>query len=254
LGEGKAGRAVKQTILVVDDEPSIRDVVTAYLKREGFAVVTAADGPAALVAARRARPSLVILDLMLPGLDGIEVCRRLRTESDVPIIMLTARAEEADKLVGLAIGADDYVTKPFSARELVARVKVVLRRVGRGLAQGRDPIRCGEFVIDPEQRLVIRRGEPIELTALQFDLLSTLARRPGRVFTRDELIAACWGPDAEVLGRVVDMQIVNLRRQLEDDPSKPVYLHTVRGVGYRFGTPVGSLPGPAGRDTQAEVP
>ncbi len=244
---------MKQTILVVDDEPSIRDVVAAYLTREGFAVVTAADGPAALVAARRVRLGLVVLDLMLPGLDGIEVCRRLRAESDVPI-MLTARAEEADKLVGLTIGADDYVTKPFSARELVARVKVVLRRVGRGQAEGHDPIRYGEFVIDPEQRLVIRRDEPIELTALQFDLLATLARRPGRVFTRDELIAACWGPDAEVLGRVVDMQLVNLRRRLEDAPGAPVYLHTVRGVGYRFGKPVGSLPGPAGHDTQADVP
>ena len=245
---------MKQTILVVDDEPSIRDVVAAYLKREGFAVVTAADGPAALVAARRVRPGLVVLDLMLPGLDGIEVCRRLRAESDLPIIMLTARAEEADKLVGLAIGADDYVTKPFSARELVARVKVVLRRVERGQTERHDPIRYGELVIEPEQRLVIRRGEPIELTALQFDILSTLARRPGRVFTRDELIAACWDPDTEVLGRVVDMQVVNLRRRLEDDPSKPAYLRTVRGVGYRFGKPVASLPGPVGHDIQAEVP
>jgi DNA-binding response OmpR family regulator len=239
---------VKQTILVVDDEPSILDVVGAYLKREGFAVATATNGPAALTAAQRLRPHLVILDLMLANLDGIEVCRRLRADSDVPIIMLTARAEESDKLVGLAIGADDYVTKPFSARELVARVKVVLRRAGSGRDEGRETIRYGDLVIDAEQRLVTRRGEPIELTALQFDLLAGLARRPGRVFTRDELIAACWGPAAEVLGRVVDMQIVNLRRRVEDDPSKPVYLHTVRGVGYRFGTP--STPRPA----QAETP
>ena len=245
---------MKQTILVVDDEPSILDVVTAYLKREGFAVARAADGPTALMAARRFRPDLVVLDLMLPGLDGIEVCRRLRAESDVPIIMLTARAEEADKLVGLAIGADDYVTKPFSARELVARVTVVLRRAGRGQAEHRVPIRYGELVIDPEQRLVTRRGEPIELTALQFDLLSAMAHRPGRVFTRDELVAGCWGPGAEVLGRVVDMQVVNLRRRLEDDPSEPVYLHTVRGVGYRFGRPVGSLPWPAEGDSRAEPP
>lgn len=240
---------MKQTILVVDDEPSIIDVVTAYLKREGFLVATAADGPAALAAARRVRPALVVLDLMLPDLDGIEVCRRLRAESDVPIIMLTARAEEADKLVGLAIGADDYMTKPFSARELVARVRVVLRRAGQGRAEGRQAIRYGDLIVDPEQRLATRRGEPIELTALQFDLLYALARRPGRVFTRDDLIEACWGPGAEVLGRVVDMQIVNLRRRLEDDPSEPVYLHTVRGVGYRFGKPVGSLPGPAEGDT-----
>ena len=245
---------MRQTILVVDDEPSIRDVVTAYLKREGFAVTTAADGPAALMAARRVRPSLVVLDVMLPGLDGIEVCRRLRAESDVPIIMLTARAEEADKLVGLAIGADDYVTKPFSPRELVARVKVVLRRAGRRRAEEREPIRYGDLVIDPEQRLVTRRGEPIALTALQFDLLHTLARRPGRVFTRDELIATCWGPDAEVLERVVDMQVVNLRRRLEDNPSVPLYVHTVRGVGYRFGTPVGLLPGLVEDDTRAETP
>jgi DNA-binding response OmpR family regulator len=245
---------VQQTILVVDDEPSIREVLAAYLGREGFTVATAVDGPAALVAAQRVRPGLIVLDLMLPGLDGIEVCRRLRAESDVPIIMLTARAEEADKLVGLAIGADDYVTKPFSARELVARVKVVLRRAGRGQAEEREPIRYGDLVIDPEQRLVTRRNESIALTALQFDLLSALARRPGRVFTRDELIAACWGPDAEVLERVVDMQVVNLRRRLEDDPSAPVYLHTVRGVGYRFGRPVGLLPGLAEGDIRADVP
>jgi DNA-binding response OmpR family regulator len=236
-----AGHTVKQIVLVVDDEPSILDIITAYLKREGFAVVTAADGLAALASAQRVRPDLVILDLMLPGLDGIEVCRRLRAESDVPIIMLTARADETDKLVGLGIGADDYVTKPFSARELVARVKTVLRRVGSGQTEDQEAIRYDDLIIDPGQRLVTRQNEPIELTALQFDLLYTLARRPGLVFTRDALITACWDPEAEVLGRVVDMQVVNIRRRLEDDPSEPVYLHTVRGVGYRFGKSVGSL-------------
>jgi two-component system alkaline phosphatase synthesis response regulator PhoP len=245
---------MKQTILVVDDEQSIREVVAAYLTREGFAVATAADGPAALMAAQHLRPNLVILDLMLPDLDGIEVCRRLRAESDVPVIMLTARADEIDKLVGLAIGADDYVTKPFSARELVARVKVVLRRAAREPAERREPLGYGDLIIDAEQRLVTRRGASIALTALQFDLLYALARRPGRVFTRDELIAACWGPAAEVLARVVDMQIVNLRRRLEDDPSRPVYLHTVRGVGYRFGQPVGSVLGSVERGMREESP
>jgi two-component system alkaline phosphatase synthesis response regulator PhoP len=226
------------TVLVVDDERPIVELVEQYLAREGYAVLTAADGPTALALARAAAPDLIVLDLMLPGLDGIEVCRRLRTFSDAYVIMLTARAEEVDKLVGLAVGADDYVTKPFSPRELVARVKAMLRRpragAGPAAAPAPPPRRFGELVIDEARHEVTRRGQPVPLTAREFALLLALASYPGRVFTRAQLLERVWGN--EYYGdHVVDVHVGNLRKKLEDDPARPRYVETVRGVGYRFG-------------------
>jgi|DewCreStandDraft_2_1066082.scaffolds.fasta_scaffold00019_153 two-component system alkaline phosphatase synthesis response regulator PhoP len=226
----------KITVLVVDDEQNLVELVQGYLQREGFAVLTAFDGPTALQLARSAPPDLVILDVMLPGLDGIEVCRRLRQFSDAYVLMLTARAEEIDKIVGLSVGADDYVTKPFSPRELVARVKALLRRPRSALRAGPEepaPLRAGELVIDRARYEVTLRGQPVPLTAREFALLATLAEHPGRVFTRAQLLERVWGSEYYD-DHVVEVHIANLRRKLEDDPAHPRYLHTVRGVGYRF--------------------
>jgi DNA-binding response OmpR family regulator len=234
------------TVLVVDDEPNLVDLVRSYLEREGYAVLSAADGPAALDLARTAQPDLVVLDLMLPGLDGVEVCRRLRRFSDAYVVMLTARAEEVDKLVGLAVGADDYLTKPFSPRELVARVKAMLRRPrggGAGAAAPEAPAarRYGDLVIDEARHEVTVRGAPVALTAREFALLGALAAHPGRVFTRDQLLERVWGTEYYD-DHVVDVHVANLRRKLDDDPARPRYVETVRGVGYRFG----GRAGPAG--------
>ncbi|MES1245651.1 MAG: response regulator transcription factor [Acidobacteriota bacterium] len=221
------------TILVVDDELQIAEIARDYLRLAGFDVIVAADGVRALETARGRRPDLVVLDLGLPGLDGLEVTRALRKESDVPIIMLTARVTEDDRLDGLEIGADDYVTKPFSPRELVARVRAVLRRSERRHVDG-DLLRVSDLVIDAA-RLSVRRGdEPIDLTPTEFQILATLARHPGRVFTRAQLLDAARGADAEVYERAIDSHVKNIRRKLERNPHAPQYVETVYGIGYRM--------------------
>ena len=226
-----------KTVLVVDDEPQIVQLVRDYLEHGGFSVLSAADGPTALRVARTQRPDLVILDLGLPGLDGLDVTRSLRREGGVPIIMLTARGDESDKLVGLELGADDYLTKPFSPKELVARVRAVLRRV-EGLAAPQDLIRVGEDVeIDVPQMRVTVAGRPAELTLTEFQLLATMARQPGRVFTRAQLLDAVRGVAVESYERAIDAHIKNIRRKIEPDPRSPRYLLTAYGVGYRFAGP-----------------
>ena len=220
-------------ILVVDDEPSIVDTLRAYLEQEGYAVFTAADGPAALRAARTFKPDLIVLDVMLPGMDGLEVLQQVRRESGVYVILLTARSEEMDKIVGLSVGADDYVTKPFSPREMVARIKAVLRR-GRGDAH-RDPVLAfGRLRIDPGARQAYRDDAPLDLTAIEFDLLHALARHRGLVLSREQLIEQVWGADYYGDERVVDVHLGHLRRKVEDDPANPALIVTVRGAGYRF--------------------
>jgi len=218
------------TILIVDDEPRIAEIAGDYLRHAGFEVLTAETGAAGLERARAARPALVVLDLRLPDMDGIRVARELRRESDIPIVMLTARAEESDRLLGLDAGADDYVVKPFSPRELVARVRAVLRRA-RGAA--RDALHLGDLTLD-RGRLVAERGrERIELTATEFHLLATLAAHPGRLFTRAQLLDAIRGADAEAFDRAIDAHIKNIRRKIERDPRNPRYVQTVYGVGYK---------------------
>jgi len=226
-----------KTVLVVDDEPQIVQVVRDCLEHGGFSVLSAADGPTGLRLARTRHPDLVILDLGLPGLDGLDVTRSLRRDGAVPIIMLTARGDESDKLVGLELGADDYVTKPFSPKELVARVRAVLRRV-EGLAADPDVIRVGEDVeIDVPQMRVSVAGRPAELTLTEFQLLATMARQPGRVFTRAQLLDAVRGVAVESYERAIDAHIKNIRRKIEPDPRSPRYLLTAYGVGYRFAGP-----------------
>ncbi|MHB1006031.1 MAG: response regulator [Chloroflexota bacterium] len=224
-------------ILVVDDETNLVALVKGYLEREGFAVSTAGDGPSALRLAREVQPDLVVLDVMLPELDGIEVCRQLRQWSDAYVIMLTARSEEVDKIVGLSVGADDYLTKPFSPRELVARVRAMLRRP-RGAA-GREEVpatlRFVGLTIDPAQREVTKDGTPVALTPIEFNLITTLASQPGRVFTKAQLLERVWGDDYFGDDHVVEVHVGSLRKKLEDNPAQPKWVQTVRGVGYRFG-------------------
>ena len=225
------------TILVVEDEPQIVRLVSDYLEHSGFGVLTAADGPTALRTARTARPDLVVLDLGLPGLDGLDVARALRRAGDVPIIMLTARTEESDKLVGLELGADDYLGKPFSPKELVARVRAVLRRV-EGLRQPAEVVRVGDDVELDVPRMAARiGGRGVDLTRTEFQLLSTMARQPGRVFTRAQLLDAVRGVAFESYERAIDAHVKNIRRKIEPDPHSPRYLQTVFGVGYRFAEP-----------------
>jgi DNA-binding response OmpR family regulator len=219
-------------VLVVDDEPKIVQLVRDYLERAGFAVSTAREGPEALMRARQDRPDLIVLDLGLPGLDGLEVTRRLRRDSGVPIIMLTARDDETDKVVGLELGADDYVTKPFSPRELAARVRAVLRR--HAADAGGDVIRAGDLVLDVPRLRVEVAGRPVSLTATEFQLLTALARQPGRVFTRSQLLDAIHGVAIESYERAIDAHVKNIRRKLEPEPRTPRYLVTVYGVGYRL--------------------
>jgi two-component system response regulator ResD len=234
--------AQRETILVVDDEVIVLDVVERYLRRDGYTVRVARDGPGALALARGERPDLIILDVMLPGIDGLEVARRLRQESAVPIIMLTARGEETDKLLGLGLGADDYVTKPFSTKELVARVAAVLRRTGAAhpaapgiTATATAPaLIVGALQIDVGGRTVRREGQTIDLTAREFNLLLYLARHPGHVFTRQQLLDQVW--DFEFYGdpSTVTVHIRRLREKIERDPMHPQFLKTVWGVGYKF--------------------
>ncbi len=223
-----------QRVLVVDDEAKIREIVRRYLEVEGFTVAEAADGASALRAARELRPDLVILDVMMPGLDGIDVLRALRTESDVYVILLTARAEEVDKLIGLSVGADDYVTKPFSPRELVARVKTVMRRGRDARSAGSDALEFDGLSVDLGRREVRRSGELVELTTLEFDLLAALAGAPGRVLTRRQLLERVWGWDFYGDERVVDVHIRAIRKALGDNAEAPDVIGTVRGVGYKF--------------------
>ncbi|HEY0557329.1 MAG TPA: response regulator transcription factor [Thermoanaerobaculia bacterium] len=222
-----------KTILVVDDEPRIAGIARDYLRLAGFDVIVAGDGVRALEAARGRHPDLVVLDLGLPGLDGMEVTRALRRDSDVPIIMLTARVEEDDRLQGLEVGADDYVTKPFSPRELVARVRAVLRR-SEGRHVDGDLLRVSDLVVDVARMSVRRGGEPVDLTPTELQILATLARHPGRVFTRAQLLDAARGTDAEAYDRAIDSHVKNIRRKLEPDPHAPRYLETVYGLGYRL--------------------
>jgi DNA-binding response OmpR family regulator len=222
-------------ILLVDDEQAVQTLLTYPLRKEGYDVVGAVDGLEALDRFAEQRFDLVVLDIMLPKLDGIEVCRRMRTRSQVPIIMLTAKGDEIDKVVGLEIGADDYITKPFSVREFRSRVKAALRRgnMGGGPA-GDEPIRAGDLEIDPERRTCEVRGEPVELTYVEFEILSALAGSPGRVFSRETLLEHVWGDSTYRDPRTVDVHIRHLREKLENDAKHPEYLFTVRGVGYRF--------------------
>ena len=220
-------------ILVVDDEANIRRIVTSYLRADGFEVSEASDGEAALAMFDRVSPDLVLLDVMMPGKDGIEVLRELRTKSDVYVIMLTARAEETDRVVGLSVGADDYVTKPFGAKELVARVKAVLRRKRDSAEPVGELMTLDGLTVDVARHEVMRDGEPVTLTALEFDLLVALASSPGRVYSRRQLLEQVWGWDYIGDDRVVDVHIRNLRKALGDDAAEPRFVATVRGVGYK---------------------
>ena len=224
-----------RTILVVDDEPTLRETLAENLEIEGFRVVTAADGLQALERFRQSQPDLVVLDLMLPELSGIEVCRQIRRESGVPILMLTARDSELDKVVGLELGADDYVTKPFGLRELLARVRALLRRSER---QGEGAlaalIEVGGVQVDLAGHQILRDGRPLPVKPKAFELLAFLIAHPGQVFTRDQLLERVWGYDYGGETRTVDVHVHWLRTVIEDDPATPVFLHTVRGVGYVF--------------------
>ncbi len=222
-----------KTILVVDDEPKIVQLARDYLEHAGFAVVSASDGSEALMRAKSDAPDLIVLDLGLPKLDGLDVARVLRRDSNVPIIILSGRSDESDKLVGLELGADDYVTKPFSPKELVARVRAVLRRVERP-APASDTIRAADVTLDIPRMRVRAGAREVELTATEFQLLVTLAREPGRVFTRSQLLDAVHGVAFESYERAIDAHVKNIRRKLELDPGAPTYVQTVHGVGYRF--------------------
>jgi len=222
-----------RTILVVDDEPRIVELARDYLEHAGFRVITANDGRAALDVARHHRPDLIVLDLGLPGLDGLDVTRELRRDGSIPIVMVTARDDELDKLLGLELGADDYLTKPFSPRELVARVKAVLRRTDRPTGPS-DVIRVGELQLDVPRMRTEVAGRSIDLTPTEFTLLATLARQPGRIFTRSQLLDALHGVAFESYERAIDSHIKNLRRKLEPDPRQPRFVLTVYGVGYRL--------------------
>lgn len=222
-----------RTVLVVDDEPKIVQLARDYLEHAGFAVTTATDGPSAVEAARRHHPDLIVLDIGLPGLDGLEVTRTIRRELTVPIVMLTARDDEIDKLLGLELGADDYLTKPFSPRELVARVRAVLRR-SEASGHPAELIHAGDLLIDVARMRVERAGSPIELTTTEFGLLSTMAASPGRIFTRSQLLDAVRGIAFESYERAIDSHVKNLRRKIEPVPGEPRYVLTVYGVGYRF--------------------
>jgi DNA-binding response OmpR family regulator len=223
-----------ETILIVDDETKIVKTVRAYLENAGFQVATAGSGQTALATFRHQRPALVVLDLGLPDMDGLDVARAMRRESDVPLIMVTARVDEADRLIGLELGADDYVTKPFSPRELVARVRAVLRRTQGDREAPPPPIVAAGVSIDLERRQVRIDGREIELTPTEFDLLTVLARHPGRVFSRLELLDRVQGYAFEGYERTVDAHVKNLRQKIEPDPKNPRYVETVYGVGYRF--------------------
>jgi DNA-binding response OmpR family regulator len=224
---------VTQTILVVDDEPEIVRLLRSYLEKDGYRVVTAYNGEEALYVARHEKPDLVVLDILMPKMDGLAFTRQIRREQDVPIIMLTARAEETDRIVGLEMGADDYVTKPFSPREVVARVRAVLRRA-QPKSEAPPILRAGPIVLDRAEHTVTVAEEPVELTPTEFDILETLMKEPGRVFSREEILEAVHGVAFEAYERTVDAHVKNLRHKIEADPTTPRYVLTVRGAGYRL--------------------
>ena len=230
----------RRTVLVVDDEEAIAEAVRARLESEGFRVVVAHDGPEAVRRHREDRPDLVVLDLMLPGMDGLEVCREIQREAWTPVLMLTARTQEADKVEGFAVGADDYLTKPFSLRELAARVKAILRRMERiGGTPPAGPLARGPLAIDPARRRVTLAGREVPLTPLEFEILLTLARQPGVVFTREQLMDRVWGYRDYAGGRVVDSHVARIRRKLGEDGGEPRFIRTVHGVGYAFADDLG---------------
>lgn len=220
-------------VLVVDDEPMVREVLARYLEREGFDVDTADDGEQALVRFEVRAPDLVLLDMMLPRIDGLEVFRRMRAETDVPVIMLTARGEESDRIVGLDLGADDYVTKPFSPREVVSRVRAVLRRTGSSLA-GEPVLRAGDLEVDLARHEVRKGGEPVKLTRKEYDLLTHVMESPGVTFTRTQLLEDVWDFAWDGDSATVTVHVRRVREKIEDDPSHPSHLVTVWGIGYRF--------------------
>ncbi len=224
---------MNELILVVDDEPKIVKLAQDYLQQAGFTVLSAMDGTTAIAMARHERPDLIVLDLNLPGMDGIDVCRAIRRESDVPVVMLTARDSETDRLIGLELGADDYITKPFSPRELVARVRAVLRRTKGEVGQV-GIIRAGDLLIDLNGHSVKRRGETLHLTPSEFLLLTILAQRPGQVFSREQLLERLYGVAYDGFARSIDAHVKNLRQKLEDDPADPRYIMTIYGIGYKF--------------------
>jgi len=221
-------------VLIVEDDPNTATLVQTYLERDGFKTIKAADGETALRLARQHRPGFVVLDIMLPSLDGWEVCRQLRTFSNVPILMLTAREEEIDRVTGLSLGADDYVVKPFSPRELVARVKAILRRVRPVESETSGRLTCHDLVVEPEKHRVRLGGNPVNLTGSEYKLLCALMGAPGRVFSRSELLRHFYQDGESVVDRVIDVHIGNLRQKIEQDPAKPKYIITVRGFGYKF--------------------
>jgi DNA-binding response OmpR family regulator len=221
-------------VLIIEDDRNTAALVATYLEKEGFATLTARDGEEGLALALDRRPAFVILDLMLPRLDGWEICRRLRAVSQVPILMLTAREEEIDRVMGLSLGADDYVVKPFSPRELVARVKAILRRTALPPPSSGRPLKIAGLVLDPEKHRVTRNGLPVELTGAEFKLLQALMSAPGRVFSREELLGHFYERGEVVVDRVIDVHIGKLRQKIEDDPADPRLIQTVRGFGYRF--------------------
>ena len=221
-------------VLIVEDDPNTAKLVQTYLEREGFSTLIAPDGRQALEMAGRHQPMFVILDLMLPEIDGWDVCRRLRAESNVPILMLTARQEEIDRIMGLSLGADDYVVKPFSPRELVERVKAILRRTRPVNGPGSEVLEAAGLVLDPEKHKVTRDDRPIKLTSSEYKLLHALMAAPGRVFSRDELLEKFYRHGETVVDRVIDVHIGKLRQKIEQDPANPRYILTVRGFGYKF--------------------
>src|ERR687897_1339395 len=225
-----------ETVLVVDDEPTIREVVVRYLRRDGFQTLEAADGERARELVETGKPNLVVLDVMLPGTDGLSLCRWIRSRSSLPVILLTARGDEVDRIVGLELGADDYVTKPFSPRELAARVRTVLRRSGPEAPRA-ERVEVGDLVVDASTRQVTNAGKPVALTAKEFDLLWFLACHPRRVFSRDQLMSRVWGYEAAFDTGTVTVHVRRLREKIESDPSKPRLLETVWGVGYRLSPP-----------------
>jgi DNA-binding response OmpR family regulator len=230
----------RKRILIVDDERELRTMLRSYLEAQGYETMEASDGARGLEVLAATPPDLVILDVGLPGIDGFETLRQIRLRSTVPVIMLTARTEEVDRVVGLTVGADDYVTKPFSPRELSARITAILRRstMTSQAVDETEVLRFAGLVIDPARREVVRDGVPVEMSTLEFDLLAALAASPGRVFTREQLMKRVWGWDYFGVDRVVDVHVVNIRRALGDDPADPKFIGTVRGVGYKFvGTP-----------------
>jgi DNA-binding response OmpR family regulator len=225
---------VSAEVLVAEDDPKQAELIRRYLERDNHRVVVVQDGRAAIDEARRREPDLIVLDVMMPKVDGLDVCRILRAESDVPIVLLTARTTEEDVLLGLDLGADDYVTKPYSPRQLAARVRAILRRVRRAQDRGQQPLRVGDLVVDQQRHEVTLRDTTLDCTPAEFRMLAVLAAEPGRAFTRGQLLSQAFGMDRFITERTIDVHVMNLRRKLEPDPRRPVYLLTVYGVGYKL--------------------